>query len=289
MLELLEFAFMRRALAAALLVGFAAPLVGIFIVQRRLALIGDGMGHVALTGVAIGLLTSRQPVLTALAVTVVAAVVIELVRARGRTSGDVVLAIMFYGGIAGGVVLVSKAQGGAATLNTYLFGAITTTTADDLAVFAVLAAVLVLAVAGLGRQLFLVSEDEEFARAAGMPVLRYNILLVVLVAVTVVLSMRIVGLLLISALMVVPVATAQLVAPSFRATLALAVALGLGASVGGVVLSYSWNTPSGGTIVILAVGVFALVAAVTAVADRRRRTVELLPQAQEAPAPTPPA
>ena len=107
MLELLDYGFMQRALLAALLVGITAPVVGIFLVQRRLALIGDGMGHVALAGVALGVLTGRAPVLTARVVAVLGAVAIELIRARGRTSGDVALAVLFYGGIAAGVVIIS--------------------------------------------------------------------------------------------------------------------------------------------------------------------------------------
>jgi zinc transport system permease protein len=273
-MELLQYDFMQRALAAALLVGLAAPLVGVFIVQRRLALIGDGMGHIALTGVAIGLLTGRSPVLVALAAAILGAVFVETVRMRGRASGDVALAIIFYGGIAGGVVLISKAPGGsAATLNSYLFGAITTTTAADLTVFAILAAVILVVTLGLARQLFAVADDEEFARAAGLPVARLNLTLAVLTASTIVMSMRIIGLLLISALMVVPVATAILVTRSFRATMAVSVAIGIFVSVSGVVASYQWDTPSGGTIVLLAIGLFALLAAATAVppALRRRR------------------
>lgn len=266
MLDLLQHSFMQRALLAALLVGLAAPSVGVYIVQRRLALIGDGIGHVALAGVAVGLLTTGQPVLAALAAAVAAAVTLELVRARGRTSGEVALAIMFYGGIAAGVVLVSKAPGGTpANLHSYLFGAITTTSRGDVAMFAVLAAVVLTVTVGLAPRLFAVSNDEEYARAAGLPVLPLNLLLAVITAATVVISMRVVGLLLISALMVVPVATAQLLVGSFRATLLLAVALGLVVSVSGTVTSYYANTPSGGTIVLFAVGVFALTAAGAAV------------------------
>ena len=142
--EILTYDFMQRALLAAFLVGLAAPMVGVFLVQRRLSLIGDGMGHVALAGVAVGVFTNQAPVLTAMAFAVVAAVVIELVRARGRTSGDVALAVMFYGGIALGVVVIGKSQSGApANLDSYLFGAISTTTKDDLLVFAALALVVV--------------------------------------------------------------------------------------------------------------------------------------------------
>lgn len=270
--DLLTYGFMQRALLAALLVGLTAPSVGVYIVQRRLALIGDGMGHVALAGVALGVLTTGQPVLTALVTAVVGAVVIELVRARGRTSGDVALAIMFYGGIAAGVVIISRAPGGTpANLNTYLFGAITTTSGTDLAVFAVLAVVVLTVTVGLAPRLYAVSNDEEYARAAGLPVLAINLLLAVITAATVVISMRVVGLLLISALMVVPVATGQLVVGSFRATLALAVGIGLLVAVGGTITSYYANTPSGGTIVLLAVSLFTVTAVATTVGSRLRR------------------
>jgi zinc transport system permease protein len=271
-LDLLHYGFMQRALLAALLVGLTAPSVGVYIVQRRLALIGDGMGHVALAGVALGVLTTGQPVLTALVAAVAGAVVIEMVRARGRTSGDVALAIMFYGGIAAGVVIISQAPGGTpANLNAYLFGAITTTSRTDLLVFAALAVVVLTVTVGLAPRLFAVSNDEEYARAAGLPVLPINLLLAVITAATVVISMRVVGLLLISALMVVPVATGQLLVGSFRATLALAVGIGLVVSVGGTVTSYYANTPSGGTIVLLAVALFAVTASATAARARLRR------------------
>ena len=269
---LLHYDFMQRALLAALLVGVTAPSVGVYVVQRRLALIGDGMGHLALAGVAFGVLTSTEPVATALAVAVVGAVVIELVRARGRTSGDVALAITFYGGIAAGVVIISRSPGGsAANLTSYLFGAITTTSPGDLAVFAVLALFVRAATIGLAPRLFAVSNDEEYARAVGLPVLATNLLLAVITATTVVISMRVVGLLLISALMVVPVATAQLVAGSFRTTLLLAVGIGLLVSVGGTASSYYANTPSGGTIVLLAVGLFAVTSVLVAMRQRARR------------------
>lgn len=263
---LLSYGFMQRALVAALLVGLAAPSVGVYIVQRRLALIGDGLGHVALAGVALGLLTSSAPVLTALVAAVAGAVTIELVRARGRTTGDVALALMFYGGIAGGVVLVSQAPGGTpANLNAYLFGAITTTTRADVVTFAVLAAFVLVVTLGMAPRLFAVSNDEEYARAAGLPVLVTNLLLASITSVTVVISMRVVGLLLISALMVVPVATAQLLVGSFRRTLTLAMAIGVVVSLAGVGTSFATNTPSGGTIVLFAIGLYALTALGTSV------------------------
>jgi len=222
--DLLALDFMRQALLAALLAGFAAPLVGVFLVQRRMSLIGDGMGHVALAGVAVGVLTGAAPVLTALVAAIAAAVLIEVVRARGRTSGDVALAVLFYGGIAAGVVIISRSTSGTPTnLTSYLFGAITTTSRGDLWVFAALAVVVVATTWTLRPRLFAVANDEEYARATGMRVTALNVTLAVLTAVTVVVAMRVVGLLLISALMIVPNAVAQLLCRSFRTSLVVAV------------------------------------------------------------------
>jgi zinc transport system permease protein len=271
---MLSYDFMQRALLASLMVGLVAPAVGVFLVQRRLSLLGDGLGHVALTGVAVGVLTATAPVGAALVAAVLGAVLIELVRARGRTSGDVALAVLFYGGIAGGVVLLSLAPEGQATnLDAYLFGAITTTAPGDLAVFAVITVVVLGLVVLLGQRLYAVSDDEEYARAVGLPVLALNVVLAALVAATVVLSMRVVGLLLISALMIVPSAVAQLVSRSFRQTVYLACAIGLVVSVGGTSASYYAGTPSGGTIVLLAIALFLLVTSGIALreAGARRR------------------
>lgn len=277
--EILSLEFMRNALLAALLVGLAAPLVGIFLVQRRLSLIGDGMGHVALAGVALGVLLDQQPILTAMAAAVVAGVFIELVRARGNTSADVALAVMFYGGIAAGVVIINRVDGGqSANLTGYLFGAITTTSPSDLVVFAVLSGVIIAVTVLLRKRFFAVAGDEEYARASGLPVLLLNIILSVLTAVTVVVAMRVVGLLLISALMIVPNAAAQQFARSFRSATWWAVGIGVVSSVGGVVTSFYADTAAGGTIVLLAIALF-LVAAAASVAwrtatARRHRTAE---------------
>jgi len=267
--DLLAYDFMQRALLAAVMVGLVAPLVGVFLVQRRLSLIGDGMGHVALAGVAVGLLTRVSPVRTALVAAVLAAVVIELIRSRGRTSGDVALAIIFYGGIAAGVVIISKSsQGTPANLTAYLFGAITTVQPSELWVFAGLGLVVMGGTWVLRPRLFAVANDEEYARASGMPVLALNITLGVLTAVTVVISMRVVGLLLISALMIVPNAAAQLLGSSFRSAIRWAMAIGLLSAVGGVLVSYAADTPSGGTIVLIAIGFFLLAAVGDGVAGR---------------------
>jgi len=267
--DILTYSFMQHALMAAFLVGLAAPMVGVFLVQRRLSLIGDGMGHVALAGVAVGVVTNQAPVLTALVFAVIAAIGIELVRAHGRTSGDVALAVMFYGGIALGVVVIGKSTSGApANLDTYLFGAISTTTHTDLIEFAVLAIVVVGLTWALAPRMFAVANDEEYARATGMRVTALNITLAVLTAVTVVVAMRVVGLLLISALMIVPNATAQLLAGSFRSAMRIAVVIGVLCSVGGVTASFYADTAPGGTIVLLAISLFIVAASYNALRGR---------------------
>ncbi|GEA89257.1 ABC transporter [Cellulomonas cellasea DSM 20118] len=257
---------MLRALIAAVVVGAAAPVVGTFLVQRRLALMGDGIGHVALTGVALGWLVGNAAsvvpqdslALPGAVVTAIAgSIAIELVRERGRTSGDLALALMFYGGIAGGVLLIKVAGGTNANLISYLFGSISTVSNADLA-WTVGLAVVVLAVGlGLRAALFSVSHDEEFARASGLPVRVLNILVATIAALTVTVAMRVVGLLLVSALMIVPVAIAQLFARSFGRTMAVASATGIAVSVVGLSFTYWYDYPPGATIVVLAVLVYA--------------------------------
>jgi zinc transport system permease protein len=256
-MDLFTYDFMLRALAGALIIGVAAPALGIYLVQRRLSLIGDGIGHVALTGVGVGLLLDRSPVLTAVIVAAIGAIGVELVRERGRTSGDLALALLFYGGIAGGVVLVGLSDdSNSANLVQYLFGSLTTTSGADLTVIAVLGVTVLAAMLLLRPALFAVCHDEEYARVSGLPVRTLNLLLAVTTAVTVTIAMRTVGLLLVSALMVVPVAAAQQVTRGFRTTMAVAVLVGLGAAASGVVVSAEIDTAPGATIVILALVAF---------------------------------
>ncbi|MDR8410361.1 metal ABC transporter permease [Nonomuraea sp. 3-1Str] len=284
MIELLQTDFFRLALIAALLVGLCAPAVGTFIVQRRLSLLGDGIGHVALTGVALGFLTGAEPVLTAVVVSVAGAVAIELVRARGRTSGDVALALLFYGGIAGGVMLMGIAPGGSnAKLTSYLFGAIASVTPQDIWIIGALAVAVIAVVAIFGRELFVLCQDEEMARANGLPVRFLSLLIAVTAALTVVIAMRVVGLLLVSALMVIPVATSQQLTRGFRSTMALAMVIGVVAAVGGLLASsLSSRVPPGAAIVLVALGGFVLALGVGRFV-RRGRVRE--PGVQEDPTP----
>ncbi|AEM87120.1 metal ABC transporter permease [Streptomyces violaceusniger] len=271
MLEILDYAFMQRALLAAVLVGITAPAVGIYLVQRRQAIMGDGIGHVALTGVALGFLTGANPVWTAVAVSALGAIAMELIRWYGKTRGDLALAMLFYGGMAGGVLLINLSPTGSnANLTTYLFGSITTVSPEDVVAISLLAAFVVVITLGLRRQLFAVCQDEEFARVTGLPVRTLNLLLAITAAVTVTVAMRVVGLLLVSALMVVPVAAAQQATRGFAMTLALAITIGVVVTLSGTVFSFYKNVPPGASIVVLAIGVFAVITALAAPLAKRR-------------------
>ncbi|MDQ3065991.1 MAG: metal ABC transporter permease [Actinomycetota bacterium] len=253
---MLELEFMRLAFATGAVVGLLAPAVGFFLVQRQLSLMGDGIGHVAFAGVAAGYLLGLPPVATALVASVGGAGAIEWLRSRRNAAGDQALAIVFYTGIAAGVVLVSMAGALDVDLFSFLFGSILTTTRADLAVVGVLGVGGLATVAVLYRAFAAIALDEEGARVAGVPVALLNIVLAVLAAITVAVSMRIVGVLLIAALMVLPVIAASRIAWSMRSTLLLGMGIGLGCVLAGLTVAYYANLPPGGTIVLLAAGVF---------------------------------
>ncbi|WP_181763822.1 metal ABC transporter permease [Streptomyces albidus (ex Kaewkla and Franco 2022)] len=271
MTELLDYPFMQRALLAALLVGIAAPAVGIYLVQRRQAIMGDGIGHVALTGVALGFLLNTSPVWTAVVVASLGAVTMELIRWYGKARGDLALAMLFYGGMAGGVLIINLAPNGSnASLTTYLFGSITTVSNSDVIAIVCLSAFVLAGSLGLRRQLFAVCQDEEFARVTGLPVRLLNLLLAVTAAVTVTVAMRVVGLLLVSALMVIPVAAAQQATRGFATTLGLSVAFGVAVTLSGTATSFYADVPPGASIVVLAIALFALVTALSVPLARYR-------------------
>lgn len=276
--EMLSDSLMQRALLAALLVGLAAPVIGTYLVQRKLSLLGDGIGHVALTGVALGWIIGAAldvvpndalAVPGAVVVAVAGAVIIETVRERTRGGGDVALALLFYGGIAGGVLLIGLAGGTSANLVGYLFGSISTVSVSDVVLTVVLCAILLVVGLGLRPALFAVSHDAEFARSSGLPVRTLNIAIAVVAALTVTVAMRVVGLLLVSALMIVPVAVAQLVSRSFNATMHLAMGLGTAVCVVGLSVTYWVPLAPGAAIVVLAILVYLTVLATRGLFARR--------------------
>jgi len=250
--------YMQLALGAGLVIGVCAPLIGVFLVQQRLSLMGDGIGHLAFAGVAAGLLLEVWPLWTALLVAVIGALAIEWLRSRGRTTSDLALALWFYGGIAAGIVLASRAGNGGLAIIPYLFGSILTIDGADVRVIVLLGLGILATLALFGRALFAIVVDEESARVNGIPVGLGNAVLAVLTAVTVVAAMRVVGVLLVAALMVLPVATGRILARSFRGTMTISAAIGAVSVVLGLAAARRWALAPGGTIVLVAAGLFAI-------------------------------
>lgn len=251
-----ETSWMQLALLAGLVVGACAPLIGAFLVERRLSLFGDGIGHLAFAGVAGGLLLDIAPIWTALAVSIGGALLLE--QLRRRASADLALALFFYGGIAGGVVLMGLSSSLNASMLEYLFGAILTVTPGDVALIASLGGLIIVTVAVVGRALFAAVIDEEGSRVSGVPVDLLSTILAILTPVTVVLAMRAVGLLLVAALMVLPVGAARARARSFRGTLLGGVLVGMTSVVIGLTLARIGGLAPGGTIVLVAAATFAI-------------------------------
>jgi zinc transport system permease protein len=262
--------YMQLALVAGIVVGASAPLIGTYLVQKRLSLLGDGVGHVAVAGVGAALLLGTGPIWTALVAAVAAALAIEWLRTRGRIAGDLALSIFFYGGIAAGVVLAGRSATNT-NLQPYLFGSILTVTENDVYTVVALGAVIVAAIAVARRALLAVVLDEEAARVAGIPVAALNALLAALTAVTVAAAMRVTGVLLVAALMVLPVATSRVLARSFRTTTLGAAAVGVISVVAGLAAARQWALAAGGAIVLVTVAFFAT-ASIAAALRRGRAT-----------------
>ena len=281
---LLSSPMMQRSLLAALIVGLTAPIIGTYLVHRRLAMLGDGIGHISLTGVALGWLAGTFANVSpadswaipgAVIISLLGAITIELVRQSGRASGDTALAMLFYGGIAGGVLLIGLAGGTSAQLNSYLFGSISTVRWSDITLITLLGVAIVALGMGLAPALFSVTNDEDFARSTGLPVRTLSLLIAILSALTVAVAMRVVGSLLVSALMVIPVAIAQLGARSFRSTMGIAMALGVIICTCGLSLTYFVDLSPGATIVVGAIGLYAIGFTIRAIVDRIRRVRRL--------------
>lgn len=263
--------YMQLALITAVAIGLCAPLIGAYLVQKRLALLGDGIGHVALAGVGAGLWLGIAPLWVSLIAAVTAALAIEWLRTRGRTPSDIALSVFFYGGIAAGVVFASR-SGSTTMLIPYLFGSILTVAPSDLWTILAIAMAIVLTIIIAGRALLAVLIDPESARLAGLPVNGLNAALAILTAATVVAAMRIVGVLLIAALMVLPVAIARLFAKSFRATLITASVIGGVSALIGLAAARLGGLAAGGTIVLLVTAMFFAASSIAAMRRPRQAT-----------------
>ena len=289
-MDMLSSPLMIRALIVAVLVGLSAPIVGTYLVQRSVALMGDGIGHISLTGVALGWLIGSALGMDpadslalpgAIVASMLGAIAIELLRSKGRTGSDVALAMLFYGGIAGGVILIRVAGGTTTNLTSYLFGSIATVSETDVWYTIGLTAFILVVGLGLRGPLFALSYDAEFSRASGLRISMLNITVAMLAALTVSVSMRVVGALLVSAIMIIPVAIGQLMANSFHGTMRIAISVGVVVCVTGLVITYVVPFSPGAMIVLLAVGIYLIVTLLRPIALHMRGLRQL--HAQQAP------
>lgn len=258
MLEIFQYDFMVRAFEAGIAIGIIAPLIGMFLVVRRYSLMADTLAHVSLAGVAIGLLFQINPIFSAIGFSVVSAFGIEYLSNSRRIFGESVLALFLSGSLAIAVIILSLAKGFNANLFSYLFGSISTVSTTDLWVTLALAVIVFLNVVLLYKELFFASFDAELAEASGLPVKMLNIMMVMLAAVAIALSLRIVGVLLIGALMVIPAISAMQYGRSFRFTLILSVVFSLVSVIAGLFASYYFDLASGGAIVLVALLIFLI-------------------------------
>jgi zinc transport system permease protein len=264
-IEMLQYQFMHRAILVGLCIGVMAPLIGTFLVHRQLALIGDALAHTAFAGVAVGLFLNAvlefgvSPYLTAVIVAMLAALLIELISEVTDAYNDVSMAIVLSTGFALGTTLISVNAGGLAVgINQYLFGNLSTVSRENAAILLVLFGVIVATVTVTRNQLLYVTFDETAARVSGLSVAWYNRVMVMLTALVVVGAMQIMGVILVAAMLVVPVAGATQVARSFTESLFVSVVLAELAVTLGIAIAYYGEATAGGVIVLVAVAIYAL-------------------------------
>ena len=260
MLEILQYSFMQNALIAGVLIAAICSILGVFLVLRRMSLMGDGLAHISFGGLAAGFFFGIYPLLAALVFSVLAAIGIQKLKAM-KVHGDAAIAIFFSFGLALGVVLISLSKGFSVDLFSYLFGSILAVGPGDLLFIAVLGVATIAAIWAFYKELFYITFDEDSAKASGIQVERMNAVLMVLTAMAVVVSMRIVGILLVSSFIVIPASIALLICKNFKQAILLSVAIGVASAIVGLLASYYLDIAAGGAIVLTLVAVFFLVLA----------------------------
>ena len=251
MSEILQYDFMRHALMVGLLVSIACGIVGTYVVVKRIAFISGAISHTAYGGVGLGYLLGIPPMAGATVFTVAAALAMGEVSHRSKQREDTIIGMMWAVGMALGVIFVKLSPGYTGDLMSYLFGSILAVPLRDLYLILVLDAIIVLAVGLYRDQFTLVAFDEEYARVIGLKTRFYNQLLLVLIAFTVVVMIRAVGIILVIALLTIPPATAALFTRSMNGMMALSMVLSAVFTTGGLLLFYWFDLPSGAAIIIL--------------------------------------
>lgn len=259
MFHIFQYSFMVRAFIAGGAIALIAPVIGTFLVLRKFSYFADTLSHVALAGIAIGVITGLYPIITAVITCIVAAIVIEKLRSENKMYTEGVLALFLSGSLAIALVLISLAHGFNVNLFSYLFGSITAVEDFDIYVILGLTLVVLTLLIGFYKELSFISFDEEAAKVSGLPVKRLNLLLMISSAVTVSLSMRIVGVMMVGALMVIPVLSALQIAKSFKNTIIYSLVFSLISVFSGLIFAYYLDIVAGGAIVLVALALFLLI------------------------------
>lgn len=270
--EILEFGFMQRALITGLAVAVTCSVIGLFLVLRRQSLFGDAISHVAFGGIAIGLFINLYPIWTAFIVSIFGALGITKLRESTKIPPDSAIAVLLTSGLAVGVVLIGLAGGFTLDLYSFLFGSILLVSPQDTLTILVLSAAVLSIISVIYRKLLYVTFDEQQAKVSGIQVTNLNYLFIVLASITVITSIRLVGVLLISSLVVIPNITAIMFGKGFKKTLLISFLIAVYSVLGGIIISYYLNLAPGGTIVLMSIATFfaTLIAKHSIIAIKRR-------------------
>ena len=256
-LEIFSYGFMQRALVSGIAIALLCSVVGLFLVLRRYSLFGDAVAHSSFGGIAAGLLIGIYPMWTAYVVSLVSALVITRIKQKFDISGEASVAILLSSGIAVGLILISLSGGFNVDILSFLFGSILLVSVEDTVLILGLTGVILIIILLLYRELIYSTFNEEQAKVSGVPVEKINYLIVFIAGITVVTSIQLVGILLISALFVIPNVTAIMYGRSFKQTALLSIAFAVSSVIVGILISYLFNITPSGAIVMLSITIFA--------------------------------
>ncbi len=257
-LEILSYGFMQRAIVSGIAIALLCSVVGMFLVLRRYSLFGDAIAHSSFGGIAAGLLIGIYPLWTAYIVSLASALIITRIKQKFEISGDAAVAVLLSSGIAFGLILISLSGGFTINIFSFLFGNILLVSVEDTVLILALTGAILIVILLLYRQLIYSTFNEEQAKVSGIPVEKLNYLIVFIAGITVVTAIQLVGILLISALFVIPNVTAIMYGRSFKQTAILSMAFAVSSIVAGILISYVFDITPSGTIVLLAIGIMAV-------------------------------
>lgn len=278
-LEIFYYGFMQRALVSGIAIALLCSVVGLFLVLRRYSLFGDAVAHSSFGGIAVGLLIGIYPMWTAYVVSLVSALVITRIKQKFDISGEAAVAVLLSSGIAIGLILISISGGFNVDIFSFLFGSILLVSVEDTVLVLGLTGIILIVILLLYRELIYSTFNEEQAKVSGIPVEKINYLIVFIAGITVVTSIQLVGILLISALFVIPNITAIMYCRSFKQTALLSIAFAVSAVIVGILISYLFDITPSGAIVMLSIAIFAVTIGLKSMGliDRSKMHLKKLP------------